>query len=74
MNFSSQVERNNRHVPLPSSGTHLNAALRFKLLKDLKLGFGDVNAGEETGTLVVGSYGEEAGEIETICKGVRLYE
>lgn len=41
MDFSSLATRNNAYVPLPNGGSHLDIADRFKLLKDVKLRFGD---------------------------------
>ncbi|KAF2822707.1 hypothetical protein CC86DRAFT_243349, partial [Ophiobolus disseminans] len=55
MNFSSLATRNNAYVPLSSSGTYLDAADRYKLLKDVRLRLGDAERKADVGNLVIGS-------------------
>ena len=73
MNFSSLATRNNAFVPVPSSGTYLDAAHRFKLLRNVRLRFGDAEGKADTGSLVIGAYGGAEEGIGRVRKG-RVYE
>ena len=73
MNFSSLAIRNNAFVPVPSSGTYLDAAHRFKLLRNVRLRFGDAEGKADTGSLVIGAYGGGEEWIGRVRKG-RVYE
>lgn len=55
MNISSLATRNNPHIPLPGNGTYLEASDRAKLLKGLKVRFGDVRCAENQNASYVGS-------------------
>ncbi|KAI4703498.1 hypothetical protein J4E89_010074 [Alternaria sp. Ai002NY15] len=54
MNFSSLTARDNPYVALPATGTYLDAADRSRLLKDVRIRFGDVEEGGEIGRLAIG--------------------
>ncbi|KAI4663897.1 uncharacterized protein J4E88_010747 [Alternaria novae-zelandiae] len=54
MNFSSLATRNNPYVALPVTGTYLDAADRSRLLKDVRIRFGDVEGGNAIGMLGIG--------------------
>jgi len=54
MNFSSLATRNNPYVALPVTGTYLDAADRSRLLKDVRIRFGDVESGNAIGMLGIG--------------------
>jgi hypothetical protein len=73
VNFSSLATRHNAYVPLPSTGTYLDAATRARLLGNLKVRLGDVDGSAEVGSLALGSYGAEEAGLTAIRKG-RLYE
>lgn len=72
MNFSSLATRHNAHVPIPSTGSFLEAAERFRLLKDLRLRLGDGEGKGEAGSLVIGALGGGR-EIGRLGRG-RVYE
>ena len=61
--------RDNTYIPLPSSGTFLDASYRFKLLKDVRLRFGDSDEKANVGNLVISS---EQLRIAKVRKG-RVY-
>jgi hypothetical protein len=73
MNFSSLATRNNLHVPIPTSGSFLPAADRFRLLKDLRLRFADAESKSDVGNLVIAAQGVGTREYSRVRKG-RLYE
>jgi hypothetical protein len=54
MNISSLATRNNPLIPLPANGTFMNASERSKLLKDVKVQFGDMNSTAKAGSLAIG--------------------
>ncbi|KAI4674781.1 uncharacterized protein J4E84_010387 [Alternaria hordeiaustralica] len=54
MNFSSLAARDNPYVALPATGTYPDAADRSRLLKDVRIRFGDVEEGGEIGRLAIG--------------------
>ena len=66
MNFSSLATRDNPYLRLPATGTYLDAAERSRYLKDLRIRFGDVEDGDETGRLAIGRAG---GEVASLRKG-----
>ena len=66
MNFSSLATRDNPYLRLPATGTYLDAADRSRYLKDLRIRFGDVEEGDETGRLAIGRAG---GEVASLRKG-----
>ncbi|KAF2130002.1 hypothetical protein P153DRAFT_289941, partial [Dothidotthia symphoricarpi CBS 119687] len=72
MNISSLATRNNAHILLPANGTFLDTAEHAKLLKDLRVCFGDIDSNAEVGNLAVGSDGVEESGINRVRKG-RLY-
>jgi hypothetical protein len=49
MNISSLATRNNPYIPLPEGGTDLGASTRARLLKGLRVRFGDIKAGSKVG-------------------------
>jgi uncharacterized sodium:solute symporter family permease YidK len=49
MNISSLATRNNPYIPLPEGGTDLGASTRARLLKGLRVRFGDIEAGSKVG-------------------------
>jgi hypothetical protein len=53
MNISSLATRNNPYIPLPADGTFMDASDRSRLLKDLKVRFGDVNGRADAGRLAI---------------------
>lgn len=73
MNFSSLATRDNPHISIPSNGTFLDAADRFRLLKSMILRFGDADDKSDVGNLVIGSYDVDRPGISNVKKG-RLYE
>lgn len=73
INFSSLATRNNFHIPIPAGGSFLPASGRFRLLKDLRLRFADVEGNSNIGSLVIAAQGVEKVEYSRIRKG-RLYE
>ena len=54
LNISSLATRNNEYIALPSHGTFLDASDRAKLLKDMKIRFGDVEPDSHAGKLAIG--------------------
>ncbi|KAH7071735.1 hypothetical protein FB567DRAFT_633590 [Paraphoma chrysanthemicola] len=73
MNFSSLATRNKSHAPIPTSGSFLPAADRFRLLKDLRLRFADAGNKSDVGNLVIAAQGVEDVKYSGVRKG-RLYE
>lgn len=76
MNISSLAMRNNIYAPLPENGTYLEASDRARLLKGLKVRFGDVRSedgkdGSDVGSLAIGSFDNvECSDIVRIRKGL----
>ncbi|KAI4653443.1 hypothetical protein J4E93_001209 [Alternaria ventricosa] len=66
MNFSSLAARDNPYVTLPGTGTYLDAADRSRLLKDVRIQFGDVEEGGEIGRLAIGRLD---GDVAPLRKG-----
>ena len=66
MNFSSLATRDNPYVALPGTGTYLDAADRSRLLKDVRIRFGDVEEGGEIGRLAIGRLD---GDVAPLRKG-----
>ena len=66
MNFSSLAARDNPYVALPVTGTYLDAADRSRLLKDVRIRFGDVEEGGEIGRLAIG---RADGDVAPLGKG-----
>ncbi|KAM0151952.1 hypothetical protein ACHAPG_007959 [Botrytis cinerea] len=62
LNISSLATRNNPYITLPPNGTSLGASERSKLLKDVRVMFGDVNGTREIGKLAIAT-----------CENGRLY-
>jgi hypothetical protein len=54
MNASSLLARNNPCIPTPETGTYMDASERSKLLKDVRVRFGDVDMAHGAGRLVIG--------------------
>jgi hypothetical protein len=74
MNISSLATRNKLYIPLPANGTFMDASDRSRLLKDLKVRFGDVDGRADAGRLAIRSLdGPEASNIARIRKGC-VYE
>lgn len=74
MNVSSLATRNNLYIPLPEGGSYLGASARARLLRSVKVRFGDVERSSNVGNLVIGSLGTVRERvIEKIEQG-RLYE
>ncbi|KAI5924001.1 hypothetical protein F4810DRAFT_157844 [Camillea tinctor] len=78
LNISSLAMRDNPHVTLPGggSGTFLGAADRARLLKRMRVRFGDVDSAGDVGRLAVGSLDRGVGEKENVdyVRKTRLYE
>jgi hypothetical protein len=74
MNISSLSTFNNPYIPLPSSGTYLDASDRSRLLKDFKIRFGDVASTADVGSLAIGSVNESEGPTVKKIRKDRLYE
>lgn len=53
LNISSLATRNNPYITLPPNGTSLGASERSRLLKDVRVMFGDVNGTREIGKLAI---------------------
>ena len=66
MNFSSLATRDNPYVAVPGTGTYLDAADRSRLLKDVRIRFGDVEEGGEIGRLAIG---RADGDVAPLRKG-----
>jgi hypothetical protein len=75
MNISSLATRDNPYIPLPANGTFMDASDRSRLLKDLKLRFGDVGGrAEAAGRLAIGSLdGPGGSSVARVRKGY-VYE
>ncbi len=58
MNISSLAIRDNPHVLLPDSGTFLDAADRARLVRDIKVRFGDLDGENQIGRLAISSCGD----------------
>jgi len=66
MNFSSLAARDNPYVAIPGTGTYLDATDRSRLLKDVRIRFGDVEEGGEIGRLAIG---RADGDVAPLGKG-----
>ncbi|KAM0128151.1 hypothetical protein ACHAO1_009111 [Botrytis cinerea] len=53
LNISSLATRNNPYITLPPNGTSLGASERSRLLKDVRVMFGDANGTREIGKLAI---------------------
>ncbi|KAM3154452.1 hypothetical protein ABEW05_005091 [Botrytis cinerea] len=53
LNISSLATRNNPYITLPPNGASLGASERLRLLKDVRVMFGDVNGTREIGKLAI---------------------
>jgi hypothetical protein len=73
MNISSLAVRNNSHIPVPATGTFLNASDRAKHLRDVRVRFGDVASQAKVGSLGIGMLGDGGLDVGRIRKN-RLYE
>jgi hypothetical protein len=74
MNISSLATRNNPYIPLPGGGTHMGASVRARLLKTVKIRFGDIEDNPKVGHLVIGSLKDADGQNITRVRDKRLYE
>jgi hypothetical protein len=74
LNISSLATRDNKFFPLPTSGTYLDGADRAKLVKGMRVRFGDAEAPSGIGRLVIGLVDEASGDTPTRVKKGRLYE
>lgn len=74
MNMSSLATRHNPYLSLPDGGTHLGASARARLLKGLKVRFGDVEKGSNVGHLVIGHMNGDDGQVIARIRKKRLYE
>jgi hypothetical protein len=74
MNMSSLVMRDNLYVALPPTGSFLEASDRARILKDVKIRFGDAKSTSEVGRLAVGSVGDSEGWTIGRVKRHRLCE
>jgi len=66
MNLSSLALRDNPYVALPATGTHLDAADRSRYLRNVRIRFGDVKEGNETGRLAIARM---EGDVAPLTKG-----
>ncbi|TEY39404.1 hypothetical protein BOTCAL_0459g00020 [Botryotinia calthae] len=57
LNISSLATRNNPYITLPPSGSSLGASERLRLLKDVRVMFGDVNGTREIGKMAIATCG-----------------
>jgi hypothetical protein len=74
MNISSLATRDNKYVPLPACGSSMDASKRARLLKGMRVRFGDVREANASGWLaisVMDGGGREAPSVERIPKGRR---
>lgn len=53
-NISSLATRDSKHIGLPASGTYLDPSDKARLVKDLKVRFGDVRRDADIGRLAIG--------------------
>ncbi|KAF7188353.1 hypothetical protein HII31_10015 [Pseudocercospora fuligena] len=74
LNFSSLVARNNEYIPLASSGSFMVASERARLLKNLRVRFGDVESSADVGKLVIGGLGMVGTKAPKYLRKDRLYE
>jgi hypothetical protein len=74
MNMSSLAMRDNPYIALPSTGSFLEASERARILKDVKIRFGDAKSTSEVGRLAVGSVGDSEGWTIGCVKRHRLCE
>ncbi|CAN9282426.1 unnamed protein product [Alternaria alternata] len=74
MNMSSLAMRDNPYVALPPTGSFLEASDRARILKDVKIRFGDAKSTSEVGRLAVGSAGDSEGWTIERVKRHRLCE
>ncbi|KAK4542446.1 hypothetical protein LTR36_006698 [Oleoguttula mirabilis] len=68
LNISSLATKYNPYIAVPSSGTLLAASERAKLLTNLKVRYGDVEASADVGRLAIASFDG----AQSVRKG-RLY-
>lgn len=74
MNISSLATRNNPHIPLPSTGTYLDASNRARLLSKVEVRFGDADNSTDIGSLAIGSFNStESSGVARVREG-RIYE
>jgi hypothetical protein len=73
MNISSLATRNNPHVPLPNSGTYLDASDRARLLRNFKVRFGDIDGTADVGVLAIGVLEKDGLNFSRVRKR-RTYE
>jgi hypothetical protein len=74
LNISYLATRDNPFVNTPARGTFLNASDRAKLVKDLKIRFGDVQTDRlDSGYLAIGSMATKASPLIGRLREDRLY-
>lgn len=61
-------------MPLPASGTYLDAPDRCRLLRDVKIRFGDIDSKPGIGSLVIGSMDAAGTSYMARVRNDRLYE
>jgi hypothetical protein len=74
MNISSLSTRNNPYIPLPTHATYMDAADRSRLLRELKVRFGDVGDDMEIGSLAIGSHDVSVMPVIGRIRKGRLYD
>jgi hypothetical protein len=74
LNISSLATKNNPYMAISGSGTFMAASDRARLLKGMKVRFGDVGAGNEAGTLAIGSIDSLKRCNVATLRGGHLYE
>lgn len=74
LNVSNLATRNSGYIKLPPNGTYMDGATRVKLVKDSRVRFGDADAGNAAGMLVVGLL-DGPGAIQIVrLRRRRLYD
>ncbi|KAI1411309.1 hypothetical protein F5Y13DRAFT_191584 [Hypoxylon sp. FL1857] len=73
LNVSSLAMRDNPYVALPANGTFLAASDRARLLKKMKVRFGDVDGASEVGVLAIASLDPPGVKNVENVRKLRLY-
>jgi hypothetical protein len=73
INLSDLLTRHNPYIPLSATGTSVEAAERTRLLRNIRVRYGDVEPRAEIGVLAVGMPVPGLRDIGKVRKG-RLYE
>ena len=74
MNISSLATWNNPLIPLPANGTFMDASECSRLLRDVKVLFGDMNSTAKTGSLAIGAVNTRGPSEVVRVRRSRLYK